>query len=70
MTSKSEVLAKVDLDLGNRDGYLYAVRAGDGKCYLVLEAESFCKDEVFSEMGSTEDVEISRAAFEALTQTN
>jgi len=60
-------LTKIYLGAGNRDGDAFAVKTVDGKCYLVVEADTFHNREVFEGMGSTEHVEISQAAFSALT---
>ena len=57
---------KINLNVGNRDGDAYAVKTEDGKCYLVLEAETLGREGVFAGMGSTDQVEISKAAFDAL----
>lgn len=64
--SPSALLAKVELGVGNRDGAAYAVKTTDGKCFLVLDADTYHNAEVFCGMGSTEQVEISKAAFAAL----
>ena len=56
----------VDLGLENRDGKLFAVKADDRKHYLVLEADTYHSSEVFREMVSTEHIEITEQAFDAL----
>jgi len=61
--SKPEIT--IDLNLSNRDGKLFAVKS-EGRYFLVLEAETFHSPEVFSGMGSTEYIEITEDAFNAL----
>lgn len=61
-----DLLVSVSLGVGNRDGDAYAVKTADGRCFLVLQADTYHNDEVFQGMGSTEHVEISAAAFAAL----
>lgn len=61
--NKSEIT--IDLNLSNRDGKLFAVKS-EGRHYLVLEAETCHLQEVFPGMGSTEHVEITEDAFNAL----
>lgn len=56
----------VYLGLENRDGRLVAVKADNQKHYLVLEADTYHKPEVFKDMGSTVHVEITEDAFNAL----
>ena len=66
LRNMKKVITKIHLRVGNRDGDAFAIKADDGKCYLVLYAESFHNSEVFEGMGSTEHVEITEAAFVAL----
>jgi hypothetical protein len=61
-----KIISKIHLRVGNRDGDAFAIKADDGKCYIVLYAESFHNAEEFEGMGSTEHVEIPEAAFVAL----
>ena len=62
-----KIIQKIDLELGNRDGELYAVEADDGGFYLVLTAETMHLPEKFEGMGSAFRTKITRAAFDALT---
>ena len=62
--SKPEIT--IDLNLSNRGGKLFAVKADNRKHYLVLEADTYHSLEVFSEMGSTWHIEITEQAFDAL----
>lgn len=57
----------IDLNLSNRDGKLFAVKS-EGRYYLVLEGETLHNEEVFPGMGSTEHVEITEDAFNALLE--
>lgn len=59
-------MSRVHLGVGNRDGDAYAVKMSNGKCFLVLQADTYHNEEVFAGMGSTEQVEITTAAFTAL----
>jgi hypothetical protein len=61
-------LITVDLGLENRDGKLFAVKALglSQKHYLVLEADTYHREEEFIGMGSTLHVEITEQAFDAL----
>jgi (p)ppGpp synthase/HD superfamily hydrolase len=61
--SKPEIT--IDLNLSNRDGKLFAVKS-EGRCYLVLEADTLHNDEYFPGMGSTEHIEITGDVFNAL----
>lgn len=61
-----KIIERVNLNLDNRDGALYAVKADDDKFYLVLVADTLHYEECFDGMGSTSDVEITEAAFRAL----
>lgn len=60
------VAEQISMNLENRDGFIFAVRCEDGRCFLVAEAETFHNDEVFFGMGSTEQNEITVEAFSAL----
>ena len=60
---------KIPLGVGNRDGDAYAIKTSDGKYFLVLGADTFNNKETFQGMGSTEQIEISKTAFTALTNT-
>ena len=66
------VIEKKVLGVCNRDGEAFAVRIKHPDTesqrlhYLVLEADTFHNDEVFEGMGSTQQVEISEEAYEAL----
>ena len=62
-----KITQEVNLQLGNRDGDLYAVEADDGGFYLVLTAETMHIQEEFETMGSAFCTEIPRSAFDALT---
>ena len=62
-----KITQEINLQLGNRDGELYAVEADDGGFYLVLTAETMHVQEEFETMGSAFCIEITRAAFDALT---
>ena len=62
-----KIIQKIDLQLGNRDGDLYAVETDGGGFYLVLTAQTMHFQEEFETMGSAFCTEISRAAFDALT---
>lgn len=57
----------VDLGLENRDGKLFAVKSED-RYFLVLEGDTLHNDEYFPGMGSTEHVEITSDAFDALAK--
>lgn len=65
LTDKT-MITKVPLGVGNRDGDAWAVETAGGRCFLVLGASSLMNPAVFPGMGSTEHVEISRAALAAL----
>jgi hypothetical protein len=53
------VVEKKQLAIGNRDGELYKIKDEDGKCWLVLEANTYHCEETFAGLGSTTEVEIS-----------
>ena len=61
-----KIIEKKELEIGNRDGGLNLVHAADGKFYLVLEADTLHRKETFDGLGSTENLEISEAAYLAL----
>ena len=60
------IVRKILMGLSNRDGEILIAEASDGTCYLVAEADTFHNAETLEGLGSTEEVEISRAAFDAL----
>lgn len=60
------IVRKILLGLYNRDGEIMIAEADDGTCYLVAEAETFHNAETLQGLGSTEEIEISRDAFDAL----
>jgi len=60
------IVRKVLLGLSNRDGEIMVVQDDQGRCYLVAEADTFHNAEVFNGLGSTEHIEITKAAFDAL----
>jgi len=60
------IVRKILLGLSNRDGEIMIVQDDQGNCYLVAEAETFWNAEVFTGLGSTEQIEITQAAFDAL----
>lgn len=64
------VIKKIDLNVGNRDGDAYAVSADDGKFYLVLDSDTgYGERGIFKGMLDANQVEISEAAFSALANT-
>ena len=63
----NKIIRKIDMELGNRDGDLHVVETDDGRFYLVLTAETMHVPEEFDGMGSAFCIEITRAAFDALT---
>ena len=58
----------INLGLRNRDGDIMIGQDDDGKCYLIAEADTYHNREVFHGLGSTEQIEISEAAFDALAK--
>jgi hypothetical protein len=60
------LVRKIQLGLSNRDGKIMVGQDTDGKCYLIAEADTFHNEETFFGLGSTEHIEISKAAFDAL----
>lgn len=61
------IIKKIDLHVGNRDGEAYAVSADDGKFYLVIDSNTgYGERNTFKGMGDTNQTEISEAAFSAL----
>ena len=64
--TKKTIVRKISLGLSNRDGEILIAEASDGTCYLVAEADTFGNEETLKGLGSTEEIEISRAAFDAL----
>lgn len=60
------LVRKIQLGLSNRDGEIMIGQDADGKCYLIAEAVTFHNAEVFRGLGSTEHIEITKAAFDAL----
>lgn len=63
------IVRKVLLGLSNRDGEILVVEASDGTYYLVAEADTYHNKETLEGLGSTEEIEINRAAFDALANT-
>ena len=61
-----EIIERVKLNIGNRDGDLYAAMSLEGQCYLILEADTFHDDPTFIGMGSVASVEITNEAYSAL----
>jgi hypothetical protein len=59
---------KVLLGLGNRDGGVMVVQDEQGVCYLVVESDSYYTPTVFKGLGSTDQIEITQAAFEELVK--
>jgi hypothetical protein len=64
------IVRKILLGLSNRDGEIMVVQDDQGKCYLVAEADTFHNAEVFDGLGSTEQIEITQAAFDALANVS
>ena len=65
------VIIKIDLSVGNRDGDAYAVSTDDGKFYLVIDSDTdYGERGTFRGMGYTNQVEISGAAFSALANAS
>ena len=60
------IVRTVFFGLENRDGEILIAEASDGTFWLVAEAETLHNAETLEGLGSTSEVEISRAAFDAL----
>jgi len=66
MKTDNRIVRKILLGLSNRDGEIMIVQDDKGRCYLVAQAETFHNAEVFLGLGSTEHIEITQTAFDAL----
>ena len=58
---------QINLPLGNRDGSLIIGKDASGKCFLILEADTFHIEPTFTGLGSTEHMEITTSAFGELS---
>lgn len=62
------LIEKKYLHLCNRDGELFIGRDDQGKCYLILEADTFYNEQVFTGYSSTAQISISSDLYESLSE--
>lgn len=66
---KIKLAEKIKLPICNRDGDLMIARDYNGKCYMILEANTFHLDGLFEGIESADYLEITPETFLLLSKT-